>query len=353
VSVLGGCGAGERGGRSYTCHTMHDHCQLSMNQAHKAFTPAHLPVTHPPTHPPTHPTHQVTTVHKAGVGAALPSSYLQADLDFVAPASPLTPGESALSLAQAIKATVQVLEVLPDLGPWEVRLNHRVLFSATLAALQLPPNSATAVMGQLATAAGVSPGAPEARAACWPGIRNGLDGVGLDSGPVSRCRAAVLQLPGPLAQALQQLRGFLLGGGAPAASGSANNTASGGGNTPGHRKGDAGGLISPRPANNNTTSTAHHTPAAAGAGGPPAGLVGAALEEMGLLGGHLGAWGVGPGRVLLDPLLRPHADYYSGALFQVGGVVYGWDGWQKLWIKHGSCCLHHVWLGCVGMCLHR
>jgi hypothetical protein len=48
-------------------------------------------------------------------------------------------------------------------------------------------------------------------------------------------------------------------------------------------------------------------------------LVGAALEEVGLLGGHLAAWGVGPGRLMLDPLLRPHADYYRGALFQVGG----------------------------------
>ena len=42
-----------------------------------------------------------------------------------------------------------------------------------------------------------------------------------------------------------------------------------------------------------------------------------ALEGMGLLMSHLSAWGVPSSKVMLEPLLRPHADYYSGVLFQV------------------------------------
>jgi hypothetical protein len=30
----------------------------------------------------------------------------------------------------------------------------------------------------------------------WPAVRVGLDGLGLDSKPVSRCRQSVLKLPG-------------------------------------------------------------------------------------------------------------------------------------------------------------
>ena len=96
---------------------------------------------------------------------------------------------------------VQVLDSLyANLGPYEIRLNHRTLFSAALRSLQLPEHTSASVMTLLATAAATSPAASEARAGCWPGIRAGLDGLGLDSGPVSRCRQCVLQLPGRLNQ---------------------------------------------------------------------------------------------------------------------------------------------------------
>lgn len=43
----------------------------------------------------------------------------------------------------------------------------------------------------------------------------------------------------------------------------------------------------------------------------------AAMEAMALLLQHLGAWGVPASRVMLEPLMRPHADYYAGTIFQV------------------------------------
>jgi hypothetical protein len=152
---------------------------------------------------------------------------------------------------------LQVLDALPDLGPYELRLGHSQIFAAAVAGLGLPPEvSPSSVMALLASAIKVSAsqsasdrangthaGAASAgthsasgssssgahshaaaaaaaghaggaasggsssagagasssssgRANVWPAVRVGLDGLGLDSKPVSRCRQCVLKLPG-------------------------------------------------------------------------------------------------------------------------------------------------------------
>lgn len=48
----------------------------------------------------------------------------------------------------------------------------------------------------------------------------------------------------------------------------------------------------------------------------PSGQVQAALEAARMVTGHLRAWGLPGAQVVVDPLLRPHADYYSGTVFQ-------------------------------------
>lgn len=183
----------------------------------------------------------------------------------------------------------QVLDAMPELGPYEIRLGHTHILSAAISGMALPPGvSPASVMALLASASAVSAaahggsegvtssggaapggssssasgpsaagvaagGASEAgggggqhggggshhhhhgqqatqhqhgqpaaagggggnssaeggsqsggaqwggvggRAHTWPAIRVGLDGLGLDSTPVSRCRQCVLQLPG-------------------------------------------------------------------------------------------------------------------------------------------------------------
>lgn len=157
--------------------------------------------------------------------------------------------------------TLQVLDALPDLGPYELRLGHSALFAAAVAGLGLPPEvSPASVMALLASAIKVSASQPATdtpnnsnytgtaaaggsaaagggssssnshaaaghaggaagagggagaaassgstrssssssggRANVWPAVRVGLDGLGLDSKPVSRCRQCVLKLPG-------------------------------------------------------------------------------------------------------------------------------------------------------------
>lgn len=151
----------------------------------------------------------------------------------------------------------QVLDALPELGAYEIRLGHTQILSAAITGMVLPPGvSPASVMALLSSAAAVSAahssteaassggaalgtsagsasggdpaggsgasgghggptgssaaagglsegaglggygGAAAGRAHTWPAIRVGLDGLGLDSTPVSRCRQCVLQLPG-------------------------------------------------------------------------------------------------------------------------------------------------------------
>lgn len=41
------------------------------------------------------------------------------------------------------------------------------------------------------------------------------------------------------------------------------------------------------------------------------------LQELRCLLGHLHAWGIPASAVTVDPLMAPHAEYYSGAMFQL------------------------------------
>jgi hypothetical protein len=51
-----------------------------------------------------------------------------------------------------------------------------------------------------------------------------------------------------------------------------------------------------------------------------------ACDEVLALAAHLETWGLDPGRLLLDPLMRPHTEYFSGAVLQVGGRGQGGGG---------------------------
>lgn len=185
----------------------------------------------------------------------------------------------------------QVLEALPDLGGYEVRLGHTQLFAASIAGMCLPPEvgpswmsntslhltpgntvyrkahvslchvnaykpyqvqptqlragryclqvTPASVMALLSSAISISAATPggqgtadtagptagsgsgaqglstadklhtaahgpstagssssTGRASMWPAVRAGLDGLGLDAKPVSRCRQCTLKLPG-------------------------------------------------------------------------------------------------------------------------------------------------------------
>jgi hypothetical protein len=68
----------------------------------------------------------------------------------------------------------------------------------------------------------------------------------------------------------------------------------------------------------------------------------AAAEELAELGKLLQAWGLAPGQLLLEPLLTPHSEHFSGVLFQVG-----WRCCLLMRMPLGLCELVRVWLPCI------
>jgi len=49
----------------------------------------------------------------------------QADLDIVTPVAGAAAAERTLAEAEVIKSLTQILDALPELGQYEVRINHR------------------------------------------------------------------------------------------------------------------------------------------------------------------------------------------------------------------------------------
>ncbi len=109
--------------------------------------------------------------------------------------------------------TSQVLDSLPELGPYEIRINHRQLQQALLSSLGLPKEVAAPALQLLGTASSTSSlarylaqqqasssgegaDAGGGRAARWPAIKAGLDGLGVGQESVQRCKQCVLNLPG-------------------------------------------------------------------------------------------------------------------------------------------------------------
>ncbi|KAK9811583.1 hypothetical protein WJX72_006503 [[Myrmecia] bisecta] len=207
--------------------------------------------------------YQVAQVRRRGVGRSLPRPHLQADLDIINPGGQ-GPMEQLLAEAEVIKAVTEILESLPDCGAYEIRISHRQLLEAVILHVQIPRELRGSALQLLAAAGSTSPLHTNARSKQWPSIRVGLEGLGLDAAAVARCKQFVLAIPGVADAALHRLRAKL----------------------------EAGGR-----------------------GLPPA--IAACLEELQMLVSHLRTWGLSSGTLVVDPLLRPHTDYFSGVVFQV------------------------------------
>jgi translation initiation factor 2-alpha kinase 4 len=145
-----------------------------------------------------------------------------------------------------------------------VRLGHRALFEALLTQVAGAGRAPRAAAAALLRAAGAaSPLHPSARLQRWPAARAGLEAQGLPPDAVGRAKQLLLQAAGEAQAALVRLA----------------------------------------------------------AAPPPGPAAAAAVEELRALLPLLGAWGVPAGRTALDPLLPPHADYFSGAVWEVHLVL--------------------------------
>ena len=118
--------------------------------------------------------------------------------------------QTGADIDMPLGCTASFLAVLPNnwvhcliLGCTASFLVVVVVLCLPARSLSLPKEVAPSVLHLLATSAGTSPSeaANQARHKAWPAIRAGLDGLGLPSESVARCRQCVLQLTGGWVQA--------------------------------------------------------------------------------------------------------------------------------------------------------
>jgi serine/threonine protein kinase/histidyl-tRNA synthetase len=207
--------------------------------------------------------------HGAGSGSGTsnnnngaPRGHLQADLDILTPAS--SGGrEPPVAEAEVICAvSIDVLNAISECnGRWEVRIGHRQLFDAAVIHALVPKEVRVATLQLLRPAAAASPLHPSARQQRWPAVRAALEGLGLPSDSVGRLKQLVLQSSGETVAALHRLSTSL-------------------------PQGSSGAIPLWR-------------------------------SEIQAVLPLLTAWGIPASRLVIDPLLPPQADYYSGLLFEV------------------------------------
>lgn len=221
--------------------------------------------------------HEVAAVQRRAPGQGLPRGHLQADLDLLQPGGGSTV-EQLLGEAEVVSAVSAVLEELPECRQAELRLGHRQLLELSLRFVGVAKELRAPVLQLLSTASSASPLHAQARSKRWPAIRAGLEGLGVGADAIGRCRQLLLQAAGEPEAALFRLRALLApGGAAPAVPAGATRR--------------LGALPSPL----------------------------ACLDELASLLPYLADWGV-PGQqqlLLIDPLVAPPADYFSGLLFQL------------------------------------
>ncbi|GIL65935.1 hypothetical protein Vafri_19563, partial [Volvox africanus] len=193
----------------------------------------------------------------------------------------------------------------------------------------------------------------ELRYKAWPSVKAGLDGFGLPADRVARFKRCVCELPGDVQGALARLKAYLQEASASASAASASAAVAAspgvGGQAMSTATASAVWKVATSPAGHSTpvikaaTATATGMPpssqprnAGGGSGGGGSGGSGGgggaanpatvsslpstlalAMEEVAMVVQLLDVWGVPTGQVVLDPLMSPAAEYYSGVFFQV------------------------------------
>ena len=73
-----------------------------------------------------------------------------------------------------MQAAIEVLQLLPSCGAFEIRVSHKLLLDACLGQCEVAPELRQSALALLSTAAGVSPLHPAARPKLWPSIKSVL-----------------------------------------------------------------------------------------------------------------------------------------------------------------------------------
>lgn len=248
------------------------------------------------------------------------------------------PPPSCPPARQVITATHEALAELPECGEVEVRLGHRALFELALAHIGVSRETRGSVVQLLATAAGASPLHATARSRRWPSIKAGLEGIGLSAEAIARCRQLVLQAAGEAEAALFRLRTML----APTVTGRHG----------GHRAGARPPSAAALACLDELSQLLQYLQVCAWGrvpggwcmvhgvwrreGGPQALSHSRHLPITHPPLPPLQAWGLPQPCLLVDPLLAPHGDAFSGCLFQAH-LVQGATGSTTVVAAGGRC----------------
>jgi len=74
--------------------------------------------------------------------------------------------------AGLVQAAIEVLQLLPNCGAFEIRISHKLLLDACLGQCEVPQELRQSALALLSTAAGASPMHPAARPKLWPSIKS-------------------------------------------------------------------------------------------------------------------------------------------------------------------------------------
>ena len=79
-----------------------------------------------------------------------------------------------------LQAAIEVLQLLPNCGAFEVRISHKLLLDACLGQCEVPQELRQSALALLSTAAGASPMHPAARPKLWPSIKSVTHSINWD-----------------------------------------------------------------------------------------------------------------------------------------------------------------------------
>ncbi len=79
-----------------------------------------------------------------------------------------------------LQAAIEVLQLLPNCGAFEIRLSHKLLLDACLGQCEVPQELRQSALALLSTADGASPTHPAARPKLWPSIKSVTHSINWD-----------------------------------------------------------------------------------------------------------------------------------------------------------------------------
>ncbi len=82
--------------------------------------------------------------------------------------------------AGPLQAAIEVLQLLPNCGAFEIRISHKLLLDACLGQCEVPQELRQSALALLSTAAGASPMHPAARPKLWPSIKSVTHAINWD-----------------------------------------------------------------------------------------------------------------------------------------------------------------------------